>query len=88
MKPIDFPESNVVFAKDQPEYLPLPAVCNPKDPSGETTFGWKLSWRDRWDILRHGEIWQSVLTFKQPIQPQLLAVKKPEFGLVSYGDAP
>lgn len=25
MTPIEFPEHNVVFAKDQPEYLPLPA---------------------------------------------------------------
>lgn len=25
MKPVGFPEQNTVFAKDQPEYVPLPA---------------------------------------------------------------
>lgn len=24
MKPVDFPERNVILAKDQPEYIPLP----------------------------------------------------------------
>lgn len=26
MKPVEFPGVNVVFAKDQPEYIPLPAM--------------------------------------------------------------
>ena len=26
MKPIEFKDQNVVYAKDQPEYLPLPAL--------------------------------------------------------------
>jgi hypothetical protein len=26
MKPIEFKEKNVVFAKDQPQYQPLPAL--------------------------------------------------------------
>nr|UVY42675.1 MAG: hypothetical protein [Bacteriophage sp.] len=28
MKPVEFPGVNVVFAKDQPEYMPLPAMKN------------------------------------------------------------
>lgn len=29
MKPVEFPGVNVVFAKDQPEYVPLPAMKVP-----------------------------------------------------------
>ena len=34
MKPVEFPGVNVVFAKDQPEYVPLPAMKVPNDPRG------------------------------------------------------
>ena len=34
MKPVEFPGVNVVFAKDQPEYMPLPAMKIPNDPQG------------------------------------------------------
>ena len=30
MKPVEFPGVNVIFAKDQPEYMPLPAMKIPK----------------------------------------------------------
>lgn len=86
MTPASFPESNVVFAKDQPEYLPLPAAVHPQDPQGTTTFCWQLSWRERWMLLWRGKLWHTVLTFKSNLQPQLLSVDKPEFGLVSYAE--
>jgi hypothetical protein len=34
MKPVEFPGVNVVFAKDQPEYMPLPAMKIHNDPQG------------------------------------------------------
>lgn len=34
MKPVEFPGVNVVFAKDQPEYMPLPAMKIPNAPAG------------------------------------------------------
>ena len=34
MKPVEFAGVNVVFAKDQPEYVPLPAMKVPNDPQG------------------------------------------------------
>lgn len=46
MKPIEFPEQNVVFAKDQPEYLPLPAFRN-SGGMGEVVSCWKLSWSEQ-----------------------------------------
>lgn len=49
MKPVEFPGVNVVFAKDQPEYMPLPAMKIPNDPQGLIITKWQLSpknWRE------------------------------------------
>lgn len=43
MKPVEFPGVNVVFAKDQPEYMPLPAMKIPNDPQGLIITKWQLS---------------------------------------------
>jgi hypothetical protein len=77
MTPVSFPEHNVVYAKDQPQYLALPAHIE-RNPEGLVTFCWKLSWRERLRVLLTGLIWHQVLTFKKPLQPQLLSVEKPE----------
>jgi hypothetical protein len=77
MQPIEFPEHNVCMAKNQPEYQPLPAHCDPHDKYGRLTFGWKLDWRERVKLLITGELWHQVLTFQSPLQPQLLLVDKP-----------
>ncbi len=77
MKPISFPEQTVVFAKDQPQYLPLPAHRASDDGSGRVTFCWKLSWKERVLLLLNGVLWQQVLTFNAPLQPQKLMAIKP-----------
>jgi protein gp37 len=38
---------------------------------------WRLSFKERLVVLFTGKIWHQVLTFKQPLQPQLLGVEKP-----------
>jgi hypothetical protein len=73
MKPSSFPQSNVVFAKDQPEYLPLPAYRNDR----ETISRWQLTWRERLAVLLGGVIWLRQCNFGQPLQPQLPQVKTP-----------
>ena len=78
MQLIPFPEHTMVYAKDQPEYLPLPAHKLPDDPYGRATFCWKLTWRERIELLLTGKVWHQVLTFNQPLQPQLLTAEKPE----------
>lgn len=75
MKPIEFPEQDVIIAKDQPEYIPLPAHIDYEH--GAVTFCWKLSLRERIKLLLDGRLWHTVLTFRQPLQPQLLSVDKP-----------
>ena len=73
MIPKTFKEVNVVFAKDQPEYLPLPAF---KSEEGEVVTCWKLSWRERFRILFFGELWLSMMTFNKPLTPLFPTTKK------------
>ena len=70
MKPVDFPDSNVVYAKDQTSYLPLPSYRHPCDPQGEVISCWQLDWRERLRVLFTGRIFWSQWTFGLPLQPQ------------------
>ena len=74
----NFPEQTVVIAKDQPEYKPLPSYRFSDDPQGRIVCCWKLSWTDRIKILLRGVLWHQVLTFNNPLQPQLLTPDKPD----------
>lgn len=75
---IEFPEQTVIIAKDQPEYLPFPAYQH-GDNQGTITCCWKLNFWHRVKLLFTGKIWHSVLTFHQPLQPQLIEIDKPKF---------
>jgi hypothetical protein len=78
MKLVEFPEQTVVIAKNQPEYLPLPAHRFADAPEqGRIAFCWQLTWRERLAVLWRGVVWHQVLTFNHPLQPQLLATEKP-----------
>lgn len=77
MKILDFPGRNIVYAEDQPEYLPLPAL-RLGNAEGEIICCWGLTWRERLRLLLTGRIWHSVFTFHQPLQPQLLTIEKPD----------
>lgn len=84
MTPVDFPERNIEIAKNQPEYLTLPAhFAQDREgrAQGRSTFCWKLSWRERLKVLFSGRIWQSSLTFGHPLQPQLVSADKPDMEL-------
>jgi hypothetical protein len=76
MNLIKFPEVNVVYAENQPQYQPLPAY-KALDTEGTIICCWKLSWQERIKVLLHGCIWHRILTFHKPLQPQLLEVDKP-----------
>jgi len=77
MKLIEFPEQTIVIAKDQPEYIPLPAYKFIKDPQGRIVCCWQLSLKERFKLLLNGKIWHQVLTFNKSLQPQLLSVDMP-----------
>ena len=74
MKPIKFKGCNSLYAKDQPEYRPLPAH---KSLEGIVTSCWSLSILERVKALLFGRVYIQNLTFNQPLQPQLLSVSNP-----------
>ncbi len=73
MKAIEFPEANSIYAKNQPEYLGLPAH---KTPDGIVTSCYELTWKERLQVLFGAKIWLSLMTFNKPLQPQKLYVGK------------
>lgn len=56
----------VVFAKDQPPYIPLPAILE-RDGTAHTC--WHLSVRERIQAFFGGKVYLSLLTFNEPLQP-------------------
>jgi len=77
VKTIEFPEQTVIIAKDQTEYLPLPVHRHPGE-DGLITCCWKLSIGERLKVLFSGVIWHQIMTFRKPLQPQLLTTEKPD----------
>lgn len=80
MVPIKFPGHNVVFAEDQPEYQPLPAILMP-GLDGEVITCWELSDDEIEKIIKNRCIYISQLCFTRlnengtlsnnPLQPIL-----------------
>lgn len=63
----------VVYAKDQPQYLPLRALRS-DDPSGRVVTRWTLTDEQRKDIANGKDIFLMLLTFGQPLQPIQIAI--------------
>ncbi len=70
MEPINFPEKNVVYAANQPEFRPLPAYRD----SEVTVSCWKLSLWERLKIMLTGKLWLLQKNYGKPLQPQLPTV--------------
>lgn len=66
--------STVVFAKDQPEYLQLPAHVT---PDGRVVTRWRLTWREKLQVVLGGCLWLQVLTFNSPLQPVKISTECP-----------
>ena len=56
----------VVFAKDQPEYTPLPAAV---DPAGVVLTEWEFSAEDLATLINGGRLRLWLYTFNHPLQP-------------------
>ncbi len=76
MKPVEFEQQNIVIAKDQPEYLPLPAHVV-DEPERRVISCWQLTFWERVRLLFTGRIWFTQMTFGHPLQPQLPQVRSP-----------
>ncbi len=76
MKPINFDGANVVYGKDQPQYLPLPAQKINND-YGQVITCWELTEDEKKKVIETGQIFLSMLTFGAPLQPILLTAEHP-----------
>lgn len=77
MKPIKFKEQNVIYAENQDEYQPLPALkCN--DDMGTVVSCWKLSGKERIKLLFTGKVWVGLASFNKPLTPSYITVNKNE----------
>ena len=75
MTPIEFDGFNTTFAKDQPQYLPLPAHVSNYD--GKVTTCWRLTIGERLKLLLTGRMWLQQLAFGHPLQPQRPSADRP-----------
>lgn len=71
-------EERVVYANDQPEYLPLPASV---DVDGVVTTEWEPSEFELERLLSGGRIQLRVHTFRQLLQPVSITVLEPDCGM-------
>lgn len=72
-----------VFAKDQPDYLPLPAF---RCEDGAVVTRWRLTFGERLKILLSGDLWLTVLTFHRPLQPVKLTTACPIMGHTGHDE--
>jgi len=73
MNPVTFEESNIVFAKDQPEYIPLPGWYD----GNQVVSCWELDDSEIKTLVKTKRIWLSVWTFGHQLQPQCPMVQNP-----------
>jgi len=77
MKPIKFKHQNIVFAENQSEYLPLPAL-KLETPQGEVISCWKMTLKERIKVLFTGHVWLCLWSFNKPLNPSHLSVNRKE----------
>ena len=65
----------IVYAKDQPEYLQLPVSRTPDH--NEVVTCWKLNFWARLAILFTGKFYLTILIFKKPLSPVRFSITKP-----------
>lgn len=76
MKPSEFPEQNLVIAKDQPPYLPLPVFVD--YDTAHVTSCWTMNWRERIRAALTGRVYVTILTCGHPLQPQIVSTEAPK----------
>jgi hypothetical protein len=68
-----FEEKEVVYAADQPEYNPLRTIVS-RDHQHRVTSRWTFTDDQRQAIAGGADIFLTLLTFGEPLQPILMAV--------------
>lgn len=75
MEAVEFKHQNVVFAKDQSPYRPLPAL-KMDGPEGYVVSCWKMSLKERIKVLFTGRVWLSLMSFNGPLTPSFMSVNR------------
>jgi len=70
-------EHEIVFAKDQPEFIPLPALRIDAE-QGIFLIRWTMTWRERLRAFFSGSVYLQVMTFNKGLQPVALFVEPPK----------
>lgn len=73
MKPIEFKQHNVTWAKNQKGYRPLPAYTDER----ETISCWRLTLLERVKLIFCGRLWLRQVNAGKPLQPQFLSLATP-----------
>jgi hypothetical protein len=80
--------SEVVYAKDQPEYLPLRTLVS-KDRKRRVLSRWTLMPEQRKAIAEGADIFLELMTFGSPLQPiRLMITDNPTIDLAGEGYGP
>jgi hypothetical protein len=69
--------AEVEIGADQPEYEPMKCIIGSSEYR-VVTVRFKLTWRERWDLLCGGNLWLQQLTFNKPFAPVKLSTTEPE----------
>jgi hypothetical protein len=77
MNPVDFHEANTVIAKDQPEYLPLPAHVD-QTPQRCVTTCWELTDEELTQLITTKRFWFQQWIFDNGFQPICPSSTKPQ----------
>jgi len=75
MKAVKFKYQNIVFAEDQPEYEPLPAL-KIDNQTGDVVSCWRLSFKERLRVLFLGRVWLNLMTYNKPLTPSYMSVNR------------
>lgn len=73
MQPIRFKKCNVIYGKNQDEYMTLPAF-RADDDCGTIETRWRLSDEELKEVQKSGAICLRILTFGNSLQPVQLSV--------------
>lgn len=75
MEAVKFKHHNVVFAENQKEYKPIPAL-RIAGPGGHVISCWRLSLWERIKVLFLGRVWMDLMSYNQPLTPSHLSVNR------------
>lgn len=83
LKAIEFPQQNTVIAKNQPEYLPLPAKLSGHE-DGLMAVCYRLTFWEIVKLIFTRKLWIETLTFHRGVTPIRPSVHEPNWDEYGY----